>query len=106
VKAVPLSRISSSNDKLVNADGEYVLYWMTAARRMRWNYALDRAIEHAGRLDKPLVVLEALRSGYPWASDRLHKFILDGMSDNLGATSDTPLLYYPYVEKAAGEGAG
>jgi deoxyribodipyrimidine photo-lyase len=79
---------------------------MTAARRMRWNYALDRAIEHAGRLDKPLVVLEALRSGYPWASDRLHKFILDGMSDNRSATGDTPLLYYPYVEKAAGDGAG
>ena len=44
----------------------------------------------ARRLRRPLVVLEALRCGYPWASDRLHRFVLDGMADN-GTQTDTSL---------------
>jgi deoxyribodipyrimidine photo-lyase len=59
-----------------------VLYWMTAARRTAGNFALERAADWARRLGQPLVVLEALRCDYPWASDRLHRFIIDGMVDN------------------------
>jgi deoxyribodipyrimidine photo-lyase len=41
--------------------GDYVLYWMVAQRRARWNFALQHAAWQAERLGKPLVVLEALR---------------------------------------------
>ena len=27
------------------------------------------------------MILEALRSDYPWASDRLHRFVADGMAE-------------------------
>lgn len=47
---------------------------MIAGRRLRYNFALDRALEHCRALPKPLVIFEALRVGYPWASDRLHRF--------------------------------
>src|SRR5690606_5883377 len=40
---------------------DYVLYWMISNRRAHYNFALDRAIDHARRLKQPLVVLEALR---------------------------------------------
>jgi deoxyribodipyrimidine photo-lyase len=52
------------------------------------------------------VVMEALRSGYPWASDRLHGFIMQGMAENARAFEKSPILYYPYVEtkKDAGKG--
>jgi deoxyribodipyrimidine photo-lyase len=60
----------------------------------------------ADELRKPLVVFEALRCGYPWAGDRLHKFILDGMSDNALHFKKSAVLYYPYVEPGLDEGKG
>jgi deoxyribodipyrimidine photo-lyase len=57
-------------------------------------------------LNKPLIVLEALRCGYQWASDRLHHFILDGMANNARSLEKTNALYYPYVEGLKGEGKG
>jgi len=75
-----------------------VLYWMIASRRLTWNFALDRAVEWAEKLQKPLVILEALDCSYPWASDRMHRFILDGMAENACWLEGTDVLYYPYLE--------
>jgi deoxyribodipyrimidine photo-lyase len=87
-------------------DADYVLYWMTMARRPGWNFALQRAVEWCERLERPLFVLEALRCDYPWACDRFHRFIADGMAANARAFAGKPLLYYPYVEPARGAGKG
>jgi deoxyribodipyrimidine photo-lyase len=88
------------------ADGGFVLYWMTMYRRAGWNLALERAARWAERLQRPLVVLEALRCDYPWASERLHRFVLEGMRDNQAAFAGKPALYYPYVEPAPGAAKG
>lgn len=45
-------RVSPCNSAPVNPRGEYVLHWTVAARRLRWGFALDRAIEHAWTLGK------------------------------------------------------
>ena len=103
---IPPLRVSAANEKPVNPDGDYVLYWMTAFRRTEWNFALQRAVEWAEELRKPLVVLEALRSGYPWASDRLHWFVIQGMADNARRLKHAPVCYYPYLEKSPGDGQG
>jgi deoxyribodipyrimidine photo-lyase len=87
-------------------DGRFVLYWMTATRRAHWNFALQRAAGLARELQKPLVVLEALRVDYPFASDRLHRFVLDGMRANERAFAGKDVFYYPYVEPAVGAGRG
>lgn len=79
---------------------------MNATRRTHDNYALDRAIEYAKELGKPLVVLEALRVGYENASDRFHRFVIDGMSDQAQAFAKAGVLYHPYVEPEAGAGSG
>lgn len=102
---VPAQRIRALNAAPVRRDGAWVLHWMTAARRARFNPALERAAELARELDRPLVVLEALRIGYPHASDRLHAFVLQGMADN-ARRLDGKATYHPYVERAAGEGKG
>jgi len=81
-KSVPQLRVRAVNDRPVQPAGDFVLYWMTTARRTTFSFGLQRAVEWARRLDRPLVVLEALRAGYPWASDRLHRFLLDGMAEN------------------------
>jgi deoxyribodipyrimidine photo-lyase len=103
---VPSIRIRAIGAGPVHANGAYVLYWMTAARRTSSSFALDRAVAWAQELGKPLVVLEAIRIGYRWASDRLHRFVLDGMADNSRRLSRRRALYYPYVEPERGAGRG
>jgi deoxyribodipyrimidine photo-lyase len=104
--AVPALRVRVANQAPVRADGTFVLYWMVAHRRVGWNFALDRALEWVRELGRPLVVLEALRADYPWASDRLHRFVLDGMADTARRLGGTGTTYYPYVEPARGVGQG
>jgi len=87
-------------------DGRYVLYWMTAARRWRDNFALEHALATATALDVPVLVLEALRVDYPWSSYRVHRFFLDGMAANHRAFSAAGVLHYPYVEPSPGAGRG
>jgi deoxyribodipyrimidine photo-lyase len=79
---------------------------MTMQRRAGSNFALERAVRWAQRLDRPLVVLEALRCDYPWASERLHRFVLEGMHDNAAAFMGKPAAHYPYVEPTPGAGKG
>ena len=102
---VPDLRVHIVNDAAVRG-GEYVLYWMIANRRGPWNFSLQRAADWARSLHKPLVVLEALRVGYPWASDRIHWFIMQGMMDNARYFAARPVVYYPYLEPQHGAGRG
>src|SRR5262245_53264199 len=99
-------RVRVANYSPIRSDRSYVLYWMIAARRAIWNFALDRAIDHARGLRKPLVVFEALEVDYRWASDRLHCFVIEGMRDNAQAFAGTPVTYFPYVEPRPGDGRG
>lgn len=103
---VPSIRVRDVNGAPVNPGGAYVLYWMTASRRTRWNFALQRAVEHCRTLSRPLVVLEALRADYPWASARFHAFVLSGMRDNAAALAASGTTYLPFVERAPGQGRG
>ncbi len=103
---LPAGRLRTANRGTVNVGGDYVLYWMVANRRSGWNWALERAVEWARHLSRPLLVLEALRSDYPWASRRLHAFVLQGMADNAAALATRQVAYLPYVEPAPGAGKG
>lgn len=98
---VPAIRVQACNSAPVRIDGDYVLYWMIASRRTSSNFALQRAVEWAVELQKPILIFEPLRIGYHWASDRMHRFIIDGMVDNavqIGALKHRGVLYFPYVE--------
>lgn len=106
MRAIPAVRIRSCNTAPIRSAGDFVVYWMIAARRTRHNFALQYATARAAELRRPLVVLEALRVGYRWASDRIHRFVIDGMSDNERRLTTTPVLYYPYVESMPGAGKG
>ncbi len=103
---VPEIRIRVESDASPNPRGRYVLYWMIAYRRSTWNFSLQRAVDWAQKFGKPIVVLEALRCDYRWASDRLHAFAVQGMADNLKAFSPSGVRYYPYLEPEPGAGSG
>lgn len=79
---------------------------MIAARRIRWNFALQHAVNLCSDLQAPLLILEALDTDYPWANDRLHRFVLDGMAATAVSCRRSPAEYYPFVERTRGAGAG
>ena len=106
MSSVPALRIRSIGNADVSTDGDYVLYWMISYRRGTYNLSLERAVEWAAKLNKPLVILEALRCDYPWASDRLHKFIIEGMANNAKHFANKRVVYYPYLEPRRGGGKG
>ena len=106
MNGAPPSRVRPLNDRAVRPDAACVVYWMIASRRISANFALQRAVEWCRELGLPLVVLEALRVGYPWASDRLHAFVLAGMADNARRLKARGVAYYPYVEPEVGAGRG
>jgi len=103
---VPSIRVRDLNDGGVQGDGDYILYWMTAYRRTRSNFALQRAAEWSRQLAKPLVVLSAVRLDYRWATDRAHAFILDSMADVEAGLAGTNAIAFSYVEQGIGDGKG
>ena len=100
------ARLRRVNGRPESTRGDYVLYWMQSARRLDHNHALDHALAQARRLRRPLVVYEGLRLDYPWASRRLHRFILEGMRANSEAAERLGLTYWPWVERRPREGRG
>lgn len=107
IQPVPSIRVRTRNDEPLQAQGAYVLYWMIAARRTSWNFALQHAVGLARELGKPLIVLEALGCGHAHASDRLHRFVVEGMACNSARVRRSgSATYYPYVEPGPGAGKG
>ena len=74
-------RVHASGESRPVARGDHVLYWMQSSLRAEDNHALTFAVEQANRLRLPLFVYHGLTDDYPWASDRLHTFILESAAD-------------------------
>ena len=92
-------RVQLLNDKKENKKAKYVLYWMQMFKRTTHNHALKFAIEQANERDLPLVVYEGLKYYYPWASDRLHTFILEGVEEKRKAFEKFGITYVFYLQK-------
>jgi deoxyribodipyrimidine photo-lyase len=103
---VPSARIRALNTQAVNPAGRYVIYWMQMFRRLEYNFALEYAVERANEFSKPLLIYEALRCDYPWASDRIHRFVLQGTKENQELLKRKNISRYCYVEHKPGEGKG
>jgi len=92
-------RVIQLNDKPVNARGRYVLYWMQMYKRVEYNHALTWAVRKANELKLPLVVYEGLKYYYPWANDRLHTFILEGVEEKRLAFEKLGIRYIFYLQE-------
>jgi deoxyribodipyrimidine photo-lyase len=103
---VPEQRIQRLNKHPIRPDGAFVVYWMTAFRRLRYNFALERAVETANQLGQPLLIFEAVRTNYRWACDRFHRFLIDGMIDNAERVAQSAAAYCGYVEPCPNHGHG
>ena len=92
-------RVVALNDKPVNQRARYVLYWMQMFKRVDNNHALIWAIRKANELKLPLVVYEGLKYYYPWASDRIHTFILEGVEEKRREFASRGIRYLFYLQK-------
>ncbi len=106
MEAVNRQRIFERNDNEPDQQEDYVLYWMQINRRFQYNFALEHAVEWANKLGKPLLIFEGLSCDYPWASDRFHHFVMDGMRENLEYAKEHGLNYYSYLEDKTDSGNG
>jgi deoxyribodipyrimidine photo-lyase len=80
--------------------GEFVLYWIQTTHRAHDNFALNFAVEQADALGLPLLVYHGLRHDYPWASDRLHTFILEAVADLYRDFARMGIQYAFYLERS------
>ena len=92
-------RVKLLNEKEVREDAKYVMYWMQINKRAHDNHTLKFAIEQANELDLPLVVYEGLKFYYPWASDRIHTYILEGVEEKRDAFEKIGATYLFYLQK-------
>jgi photolyase PhrII len=84
--------------------GDFVLYWMRTAVRGHENPALDVALGEARRLGRPLFVYHALSERYPYASDRHHRFILEGARDVSAELASRGIGYGFHLERPGHRG--
>ena len=106
MKNINSLRVFRRNNAEPDPDGKYVLYWMSIQRRLEYNYALEYAVAWANKLGKPLLIYEGLSCDIPWACDRFHQFLIEGMAETHQICADMGWNYYSYIETAKGEGAG
>ncbi|HUR94250.1 MAG TPA: deoxyribodipyrimidine photo-lyase [Gemmatimonadales bacterium] len=95
-------RIHADNEPGPRAGGELVLYWMQTTHRAHDNHALEFAIEQANALGLPVVVYHGLRPDYPWASDRLHTYVLEAVIDLYDDFAARGIQYGFYLDPGHG----
>ncbi len=85
--------------------GSYVLYWMRTAARGHDNPALDVARSMSRELGIPFFVYHGLSERYPYASDRHHRFILEGARDVEAEFARQGIGYAFHLERPGQRGA-
>ncbi len=68
-------------------------------KRTRYNHALNFAIQEANKRRVPLVVYEGLKFYYPWANDRIHTFILEGIEEKRKEFETLGIKYLFYLQE-------
>jgi deoxyribodipyrimidine photo-lyase len=72
-------------------------------RRADWNQALNFAMEMANDLALPVLVYEGLTCSYPYASDRFHTFLLQGVPETEKRLKAGGIGYIFYLRRRASD---
>ena len=97
-------RVRLLNDAPARPGADYVLYWAQINRRLDSNHGLAFAVQTANQLGLPVLVYEGLTYSHPWASERFHNFILDGVPDNAARAAELGLGYSFYFRRSSAAG--
>ncbi|HXH15405.1 MAG TPA: deoxyribodipyrimidine photo-lyase [Sphingomonas sp.] len=93
-------RVRALNEAALHGAGRYVLCWLQQALRARDNPVIDAAIMLGNDLGLPVLVYHGLREDYPYASDRLHRFILGASRDLALDCKQRGLACVQHVDRA------
>jgi len=96
---VVYERARQLNSAPVRPGGEYVLYWCQMNRRADANQALDFAVDLANQLRLPVLFYEGLTYDYPYASERFHRFILEGVPETARRLAALGIGYTFYLRR-------
>ena len=97
-------RIHVVQDGPIPWERGWILVWMRTAVRAYENPCLDAALRAGKRLDLPVFVYHAVSERYPYASDRHHRFILEGARDVSAALRARGVGYALHVERPGHRG--
>lgn len=92
-------RVRLLNEATIRTPARYVLYWSQMNRRVESNHALAHAAGLANQLNLPLLFYEGLTCTYPYANDRLHTFLLEGVADTEKRAKKAGIGYVFYLRK-------
>jgi deoxyribodipyrimidine photo-lyase len=81
------------NEKRLQPEGEFVLYWMQSTQRLEDNWALRMATIEADRVGKPLLIHQGLDPSYTYASARFHTFVMQGARELARRAESQGLTY-------------
>jgi deoxyribodipyrimidine photo-lyase len=76
---------------------------MQIQRRAECNDALNYAVEQANKRNLPVLVYEALRHDHPYASDRIHTFVLENTRELRKRLADRGIGHVFYLERNASD---
>ena len=89
------------NDRPVGQPATFVLCWLQQALRAVDNPVIDAAVLLGNAWGLPVLVYHGVREDYPYASDRLHGFILGASRDLERDCAARGLRCVNYVDRAA-----
>ncbi len=92
-------RVRAMNDRPIVTDARYVLCWLQQALRARDNPVIDAAVRLGNALGLPVLVYHGVREEYPYASDRLHQFILGASRDLAAGCRERGLACVRHVDR-------
>ena len=87
------------NDRSPGPGGRYVLCWLQQALRARDNPVIDAAVRLGNALRLPVLVYHGVREDYPYASNRLHRFILGASLDLATGCRERGLAFAGHVDR-------
>jgi len=92
-------RARQLNSAPIRPGAEFVLYWCQMNRRAEANEALDFAVDLANQLYLPVLFYEGLTFAHPYASDRFHRFILEGVPETAKRLAALGIGYTFYLRR-------
>src|SRR3954452_11764912 len=87
LRALPL------NEKRLQPEGEFILYWMQSTQRLEDNWALRLATIEADRVGKPLLIHQGLDPSYTSASAPFPAFVMQGARELARRAESRGLTY-------------
>src|SRR5690349_19244051 len=102
---VDAARVRTLNDAPLPSRRRYVLYWCLTTHRAEANHALDAALALGNHLRLPVVCYHPFGTRYLHASDRIHRFVLEGMADMARGLRRRGIPYWVELPRQGGGSA-